>query len=669
MPNSNKDFRKIILVRLVAFAIAAVIFMLLYVGLIMSGSAAENNTGQLVNILGRQRMLTQQMAKDSNRVFALVQAQYSGTTESPQEIIEQAKSDSRKSLQIAITEFDQVITGAVTGYFKLENSEIKLDAEDESLKLIVDSISQKWQAYKNAVQTIIDLDTYDSKLAEAIIYINANNIELMQQSDDFTNQIISKQSQIATNNNRLAYIVLGISLLILLGGMFWLYQFIIYPLDELYHQLSLNGLGGVSSRRHRIPLGRTSREMISEVSSAFDRLRSLIKLIENVNKNVSFEEVLQFIYMTFSAYVPYSYIGIALLKENDTVLEASYGICGNDLTTLRENLEGTRIEINKTSLENIIANNEVRLINDYSSYMRGKKIRPYSQFLLDAGIKSSITLPLSSNERKLGIIFFSSTQKDAYDENHLAFLQTLTNSIGISFEKSIFIDQLLYSSILAMARLTEARDEDTGDHLERIKHYSRTIAIWLREAGFYRDILTTAYIDDLARFSPLHDIGKVGVRDGILLKPGKLTDEEFTEMKKHTDYGASVLDIAEQQMRQTGRSMFGIGIEIVSSHHEKWDGSGYPRGLSGYDIPLSARIVAIADVFDALTSKRPYKEAYAFSTAVQIMQNGCGSHFDPQILDIFLSDLVRLEEAYKAIQEKSQNLTFERNELSAEFDN
>jgi hypothetical protein len=455
----------------VAFAIAAVIFMLLYVGLIMSGSAAENNTGQLVNILGRQRMLTQQMAKDSNRAFALVQAQYSGTTESPQEIIEQAKSDSRKSLQIAITEFDQVITGAVTGYFKLENSEIKLDVEDESLKLIVDSISQKWQAYKNAVQTIIDLDTYDSKLAEAIIYINANNIELMQQSDDFTNQIISKQSQIATNNNRLAYIVLGISLLILLGGMFWLYQFIIYPLDELYHQLSLNGLGGVCSRRHRMPLGRTSREMISEVSSAFERLRSLIKLIENVNQNVSFEEVLQFIYMTFSA---------------------SYGICGNDLKTLRENLEGTRIEINKTSLENIIANNEVRLINDYSSYMRGKKIRPYSRFLLDAGIKSSITLPLSSNERKLGIIFFSSTRKDAYDENHLAFLQTLTNSIGISFEKSIFIDQLLYSSILAMARLTEARDEDTGDHLERIKHYSRTIAIWLREAGFYRDILTTA---------------------------------------------------------------------------------------------------------------------------------------------------------------------------------
>lgn len=658
MIRSNLNFRRIIVSRIIIFTVLALVLLLIYGRMIANSNATNSQTGQLINVLGRQRMLTQEIAKDANRLYVLIQAVETGTAVSDPMIIEQAKSESRQMLRQAIDEFEEVVNGIFAGEIVVADEIIDLDISNEEIDKLRLEIRSKWHGYRLAAETIAAGNTIDSNMGEAIVYINANNMQLLDLSESLTNMVIDQRVKKTDNSRTIAQIIMLLSLLSLFVGMVWLYQFVILPLDELYQQLSITGLESRKRLKRFFPATPAALAMTSEVRNAFERLRSLIKLIENVNQNVSFQEVLEFIYDTFSAYIPYSYIGIALLKDNDTVLEASYGIGGQELSSLRDKLEGMRVDIDITSLADILNNNQARIINDYQGYMKDREIREYSRHLLDAGVRSSITLPLTSNEKQLGLIFFSSTRKNVYNHSHLAFLQTIANSIGISFEKSIFIDQLLYSSILAMARLTEARDEDTGDHLERIKHYTRTVALWLREAGHHRDILNQGYIDDLARFSPLHDIGKVGIRDGILLKPGKLTTEEFEEMKKHTDYGANVLNVAEQQMKQAGRSLFKIGIEIVSSHHEKWNGSGYPRGLKGEGIPLAARIVAVADVFDALTSKRPYKEEFSFSEAIRIMTNGRGSHFDPVILDVFTSDLVRLEETYHVIRSKSESLSF-----------
>jgi response regulator RpfG family c-di-GMP phosphodiesterase len=196
--------------------------------------------------------------------------------------------------------------------------------------------------------------------------------------------------------------------------------------------------------------------------------------------------------------------------------------------------------------------------------------------------------------------------------------------------------------------LAEARDEDTGEHMDRMSIYSRVIAELLYENNVYRDQITMDYIEKIERFSPLHDIGKVGIIDGILLKPGKLTTDEFNEMKKHTDFGAEVLRSAERNMKKKGRSLFAMGIEIAEGHHERWDGAGYPYGRKGTEIPLSARIVAVADVFDALTSKRPYKEAYSFELSMDIIAGGRGKHFDPKIIDVFLANRKQIERLYHA---------------------
>lgn len=189
--------------------------------------------------------------------------------------------------------------------------------------------------------------------------------------------------------------------------------------------------------------------------------------------------------------------------------------------------------------------------------------------------------------------------------------------------------------IIAMASLAETRDNDTGFHIHRTQHYMRELALCLQKRDHHKSEFTNSFISTLYKSAPLHDIGKVGVPDRILLKPGKLTFEEFEEMKRHTVYGRDAIIAAEKTL-DAPESFLCIARDIAYCHHEKWDGSGYPQGLKGADIPMPARLMAIADVYDALITKRVYKEAMTHAEAVKIIEQGRGSHFDPEVADAFL---------------------------------
>jgi len=189
--------------------------------------------------------------------------------------------------------------------------------------------------------------------------------------------------------------------------------------------------------------------------------------------------------------------------------------------------------------------------------------------------------------------------------------------------------------IFALSKLAESRDSDTGLHLERVREYCRILAAELARRVEFANAITAEFVELVYRASPLHDIGKVAIPDSILRKPGRLTPEEFTVMKTHTERGASTLRQVAQEY--PGNQLVSIGIDIAEGHHEKWDGSGYPQGKSGLAIPLSARIVALADVYDALTSRRPYKEAYTTDETRRLIVEGRGTHFDPAIVDAFIA--------------------------------
>jgi response regulator RpfG family c-di-GMP phosphodiesterase len=190
------------------------------------------------------------------------------------------------------------------------------------------------------------------------------------------------------------------------------------------------------------------------------------------------------------------------------------------------------------------------------------------------------------------------------------------------------------ATILGLAKLAEYRDEGTGTHLERIREYAKIIAEEMAKNPKYAGHITPEFIDDIYQSSILHDIGKVGIPDAVLLKPGRLSDEEFDVIKRHTNLGGDAIKAIEMQIE--GQSFLALGKEIAYNHHEKWDGSGYPRGLNGEDIPLAARIIALADVYDALTTKRFYKEAYTHERSRQIITDLKATHFDPEVVDVFL---------------------------------
>ena len=240
--------------------------------------------------------------------------------------------------------------------------------------------------------------------------------------------------------------------------------------------------------------------------------------------------------------------------------------------------------------------------------------KPISPPILQARVKTHLTLKASADFLR--------------DKN--AFLE---QEVAKRTEEVRLVQDV---TILALASLAETRDNETGNHILRTQHYVRVLAQKLREHPRFKDFLTERNIELLFKSAPLHDIGKVGIPDRILLKPGHLEAPEFEIMKTHTTQGRDAIEHAEKRL---GKSVdfLHFAKEIAYSHQEKWDGSGYPQGLAGDAIPIAARLMAIADVYDALISRRVYKEPMPHEQAIAQIEAGRGKHFDPDVVDAFLS--------------------------------
>jgi response regulator RpfG family c-di-GMP phosphodiesterase len=223
----------------------------------------------------------------------------------------------------------------------------------------------------------------------------------------------------------------------------------------------------------------------------------------------------------------------------------------------------------------------------------------------------------------------------------------LEEDLHISYQKNA---KSRLAIIMGLAKLAEYRDSDTGAHIERIQEFTSLLAEELQRHPDYKDYITDEYIEDLHISSILHDIGKVGIPDAILRKPGKLTFEEFEIMKNHSQIGGDSIKTVE--IKTGVRSFLTLAKEIAYMHHERWDGSGYPRGLKGHEIPFSARLTALADVYDALTAKRCYKEAFTHEVAKNIIIESRGTHFDPLIVDAFLAIENQFDRIRSALQDE-----------------
>ncbi len=222
--------------------------------------------------------------------------------------------------------------------------------------------------------------------------------------------------------------------------------------------------------------------------------------------------------------------------------------------------------------------------------------------------------------------------------------------IYINQENPVLKELANYQSemIMGFATLVESRDDSTGGHVRRTSRYVELLTRGLRGSGHYREILTRDYMHNLIMAAPMHDIGKISIPDGVLRKPGKLTDEEFEKMKEHAENGGKIIQdtfghLSDEQYKD-------IAYQVARYHHEKWNGKGYPEGLKGEEIPLCARIMSIADVFDAVSEKRCYREALPLDECFRIIEEGKGTSFEPVLVDVFLKLRPQVEEIYKDIQ-------------------
>jgi len=428
-----------------------------------------------------------------------------------------------------------------------------------------------------------------------------------------------------------------ITLTILSNGWLLIHQTLI-PLEKMRQSFNESALGYQTET-----LIEDKDDEIGALTQAYNFLRNRTLAIEKLNHKLNdhdhFEEIVDFIFDHFKSFIPYNRIGIAVLSSDQSVIRALSARSDRPIK-LGENYE---YPIKMTSLQSIIDSGDPRILNDLETYYASTPQSESTGLILKEGMLSSVTMPLIVRKRCVGVVFFSSSERNVYDNRHVQFLETIAESLASSFDHSFLNDQLVVSTIQGFARLVESKDSETGNHIERMQAYSVLIAEILRTEGHFDDVITDTFIKQVRDFSPLHDIGKVAVPDKILLKPGKLTGDEFEVIKAHAAVGGDILQDMNDQIHGEHRNFYKVGIEIARYHHEKYNGTGYPDHLVGEAIPLSARIVAVADVFDALTSKRTYKEAFTIEKAQSILIDGQNQHFDPLIIDAVMKNWSRFE--------------------------
>ncbi len=335
-------------------------------------------------------------------------------------------------------------------------------------------------------------------------------------------------------------------------------------------------------------------------------------------------------------------IAVALYSQETKVLHTYLHSSGED-----NPLDHYQTVIdNAPSLKKILELGKPRVINNMLTFEDNN--REHAQRLGRQGYAASYTTPMFNNGLFFGFLFFNSYEKEVFNERVLAELDLHGHIIALMVINEMSSIQTLSAAIKTTGQITHQRDPETGSHLDRMSRYSRLIAQVLAEK--YQ--LDDSYIEYIFMFSPLHDIGKIAIPDNILLKSGSLTEDEMAVMKTHVHKGREMIDALVDNFALGSINQTDILRNIALCHHEAINGSGYPEGRTGDDIPLEARIVAVADIFDALTSRRPYKEAWSNEKAFAALHEMAGEKLDTDCVEALLTHQKEVEEIQQVFKEQ-----------------
>ncbi len=443
-----------------------------------------------------------------------------------------------------------------------------------------------------------------------------------------------------------------IIVLITLGGFaILLYYLILLPQQALVKSVS---------RLARLAKNLQIADYLSKKELPFSELDTLINshnhLLENAKVHTALlesaikadtpEELTKELFKELKKHINISRISFASVHEDRFVIRATF----RDYKESNIDI-GFSGRLSQEILMNIGAEKEIIVIDDMSKYVKRFPNSKYANMLLKEGMSALVLFPIYKGENCIGLLIFGFARKEDINERNLKHLQFTGYLTKVLYQKATLIESLLVNTIFGFARLVEQKDKETAMHLQRMAHYSRAIATKLIGHPEFT-ILTPLVAQQIFEQAPLHDIGKVGIPESILLKPTQLTREEFEIMKQHTIIGYNILqEIDNKIVESYGRPFFEVGKRIARHHHERWDGTGYPDGLKGKEIPPCARIVAVADVFDALTTKRTYKEAFNYDYSVNTIVKASGTQFDPNVIEAFMKAQNEIENIYNEFRD------------------
>lgn len=386
-------------------------------------------------------------------------------------------------------------------------------------------------------------------------------------------------------------------------------------------------------------------QLESDVRQLARRTRDLVDVLDTINRAKTLQEAIDRLPHRLTRQFGVAWLGLVEIHDGRVRLRTSHPA----RETLGIEQPGTGWPLDRSLLA------EARKL-DHAVFARLRnadgELGQHDALLVqlrDAGLVSVALLPVHERQRVDAGVLLASRSADAFTGWRGRWLKNVGHLIAQGLYRSIHIEHLGISMVRGLAELAEKRDPNTGQHLERMQRIAGRIARQMVEHGHVDTVRSPRFAEQVEMFAPLHDIGKVAISDSILLKPGALTAREIGEMRRHPQIGAEVLMAAGARLGAEGEKLLAHATDIALYHHEKYDGTGYPHGLVGETIPLSARIVAVADVFDALTSERPYKKAWSVASAVEHMERDRGRQFDPAVLDAFhdcIDDIRHIRELF-----------------------
>jgi len=377
-------------------------------------------------------------------------------------------------------------------------------------------------------------------------------------------------------------------------------------------------------------------ELINEANLRIDLIDyfRLLPYLDTVN---TIEEYINLVGKAICSFFKSQRFSIALISGEEVIAETAFFVEPNQPIFLDK---GFKQNLSKTSLGKMIKDEmKYRIIGD----LRKKEGSLSSEKIVKEGFLSNLTVPAIVNGKTIGFFFLASKKINAFNEEDGKLFYRLSLTLSPYLYHTLSMQSIVANFGDSLIDLSEFRDNETGTHIKRVALYSKILAEGME--------LEPRLVREIYQFSPLHDIGKVGIPDRILLKPGKLDDNEWKIMKTHVIIGVKILEGFVQRSKgiMTERALR-TAINIVSDHHEKWDGSGYPFEKKGEKISTEGRILAVADVFDALTTRRPYKKAFSFEESLNIIKESSGKHFDPVVVQVFLKNRDKIYTVYNCIQ-------------------